>query len=102
MRAEINRLGCEDLLASGAVITGGATQLPGMAELAEEILGIPVRAGVPKGVGGLADVVKTPAFATGVGLVQYGAKASGEIRVREAEDRGSLFGRVRRMFSNAF
>ena len=73
IKAEIARLGCEDLLASGAVITGGATQLPGMVELGEEILGLPVRRGVPKGVGGLAEVVKTPGFATGVGLVQYGA-----------------------------
>ena len=38
--AEIMRLGCEDMLASGAVITGGATQLPGMAELAEEVLAV--------------------------------------------------------------
>ncbi len=67
VKAEIMRLGCEDMLASGAVITGGATQLPGMAELAEEVLGIPVRLGMPKGVGGLADVVKSPAFSTGVG-----------------------------------
>src|SRR4030095_12286466 len=73
IKAEIARLGCEDLLASGAVITGGATQLPGMVELGEEILGLPVRLGVPKGVGGLAEVVKTPGFSTGVGLVQYGA-----------------------------
>ena len=48
-QAEIVRLGCEDLLASGAVITGGTTQLPGMTELGEEILGIPVRRGRPQG-----------------------------------------------------
>ena len=54
-------------MASGAVITGGTTQLPGMTELAEEILGIPVRRGVPKGVGGLAEVVRSPTFSTGVG-----------------------------------
>src|ERR1044071_1709972 len=73
IKAEIARLGCEDLLASGAVITGGATQLPGMVEVGEEIRVLPVRLGVPKGVGGLAEVVKPPSFATGVGLVQYGA-----------------------------
>src|SRR4029450_6972 len=74
VKAEIARLGCEDMLASGAVITGGATQLPGMAELGEEILGIPVRLGVPHGVGGLVDVVKTPGFSTRVGLVHHGAR----------------------------
>lgn len=102
VKAEIARLGCEDMLASGAVITGGATLLPGMAELGEEILGIPVRLGVPKGVGGLAEVVKSPAFSTGVGLVQYGATAQGAVRAVQAPTRVGLFGRVRKALSSAF
>lgn len=68
----IHSTGYEDLLASGVVITGGATLLRGMPELAEDILGLPVRLGVPTAVGGLADVVRSPMYATGVGLVQYG------------------------------
>lgn len=60
-------------LASGVVITGGTTQLEGMPDLAEQILGLPVRRGAPTGVGGLLDVVRGPAYATGVGLVKYGA-----------------------------
>jgi len=104
VKAEITRLGCEDMLASGAVITGGATQLPGMAELAEEVLGIPVRLGMPKGVGGLADVVKSPAFSTGVGLVQYGASQQ-SLSVRPntpARSGGGIFSRLRRVLSSAF
>ena len=69
---EIQRTGYEDLLASGVVITGGATLLKGMPELAEDILGLPVRQGVPSNIGGLVDVVKSPMYATGVGLVMYG------------------------------
>jgi cell division protein FtsA len=69
----IAETGFGDMLASGAVITGGTTQLDGMPELAEQILGLPVRRGAPIGVGGLMDVVKSPAYATGVGLVKYGA-----------------------------
>ena len=102
VKAEIARLGCEDMLASGAVITGGATQLPGMAELGEEILGIPVRLGVPKGVGGLAEVVKAPGFSTGVGLVQYGAGQQGAIKPIATPARPGLFGRVRKAISSAF
>jgi cell division protein FtsA len=104
VKAEIMRLGCEDMLASGAVITGGATQLPGMAELAEEVLGIPVRLGMPKGVGGLADVVRSPAYSTGVGLVQYAASQqslSGRTANTPARSSG-LFSRLRRVFSSAF
>ena len=71
---EIQKCGYEDLLASGVVITGGSTLLQGMPELAEEVMGLPVRRGLPKNIGGLVDVVKSPMYATGVGLVLYGAK----------------------------
>ena len=103
VKAEIVRLGCDDLLASGAVITGGTTQLPGMTELGEEILGIPVRRGLPKGVGGLAEVVRGPAFSTAVGLVQYGVSRQKADRGTDAPvKRGGLFSRLRRTLSSAF
>jgi len=71
---EIQRSGYADLIPAGVVITGGSTLLDGMPELAEEVLGLPVRIGYPQGVGGLVDVVKSPMYATGVGLVMYGAE----------------------------
>lgn len=72
-RHVIAETGFSEMLASGVVITGGTTLLDGMAEHAEAILNLPVRRGSPTGIGGLIDVVKSPAFATGVGLVKYGA-----------------------------
>src|SRR5215813_8222051 len=82
---EIQKCGFEDLLASGVVITGGSTLLAGMPELAEEVLGLPVRRGMPRGIGGLVDVVKSPMYATGVGLVVYGARHTDRrlFRIRE-------------------
>jgi cell division protein FtsA len=71
---EIVRSGFEDLLAAGVVITGGTALLTGINELAEQIFDMPVRKGIPSGVGGLADVVNSPAYATGVGLIFYGSK----------------------------
>lgn len=71
---ELQRSGYADLIPSGVVITGGSTLLDGMSELAEEVLGLPVRQGFPQGVGGLVDVVKSPMYATGVGLVLYGIR----------------------------
>jgi len=103
VKAEVQRLGCEDMLASGAVVTGGATQMPGITELGEEILGIPVRRGMPKGVGGLAEVVRSPTFSTAVGLVHYGM---GRTTVAEtgapAVKRSGLFGKLRRTLTNVF
>jgi cell division protein FtsA len=71
---EIVKSGFEDLIASGVVITGGTCILPGMPEMAEQIFNLPVRRGVPRDIGGLTDVVNSPVFATGVGLVKYGSR----------------------------
>jgi cell division protein FtsA len=72
VQAELRRSGFDDLLSSGIVITGGSSAMQGMVELGEEIFHLPVRLGIPRYVGGLSDVVKTPRMATGVGLLLYG------------------------------
>ncbi|MCK6622097.1 MAG: cell division protein FtsA [Calditrichaceae bacterium] len=61
-----------DLMAAGAVITGGAALLEGTAKMAEDIWGMPVRLGVPKTLGGLTDSVRSPIYSTAVGLCLYG------------------------------
>jgi cell division protein FtsA len=71
---EINKAGYEKSLNSGLVLTGGGAQLEGMSEIAEQIFDLPIRRGLPVGVGGLADHVSNPAFATAVGLVLYAAR----------------------------
>ncbi len=91
---EVERNGFSELLTSGVVITGGSTLLPGMTELAEEILGVPVRRGVPRGIGGLVDVVKSPVYATGVGLVVYGARHQDRSMFRIREE--NVFKKVKR------
>ena len=70
---EIRRAGYEKSLNSGIVLTGGGAMLEGMAEIAEQIFDLPVRRAAPEGVGGLADHVNSPAFATSVGLVRLHA-----------------------------
>lgn len=70
---EITKSGYGGLIASGIVLTGGSAILPGMPELAEQIFNLPVRRGNPLDIGGLTDVVNSPIYATGVGLVKYGS-----------------------------
>ncbi|HUQ25230.1 MAG TPA: cell division protein FtsA, partial [Burkholderiales bacterium] len=65
--------GFEELLSSGVVLTGGSAVMHGMVELGEEIFHMPVRMGVPRYSGGLADVVRAPRYATAVGLLLEGA-----------------------------
>jgi len=70
--AEMRKAGVWDLLTSGIVLTGGASQMEGAPELAEQIFDMPVKVGYPSGLGGLMQSAGSPIYATGVGLVLYG------------------------------
>jgi len=72
VQAELRRSGYEELLSSGIVITGGCASLRGMVELGEEIFHMPVRLGVCNYKGNLQEVVHTPRYSTGVGLIMAG------------------------------
>jgi cell division protein FtsA len=80
VRKRIEDTGMLEQLSAGAVLTGGGVLMEGMTEFAEEILGMPVRLGVPVGVRGITQLVAGPQYATGVGLVQYGANALAQAR----------------------
>lgn len=69
---ELQRSGYEELLGAGVVLTGGSAKMEGVTDLAEEVFHTPVRLGMPQHVTGLADVVRNPVHATGVGLLLFG------------------------------
>lgn len=93
---EVTRSGYGDLLASGVVLTGGSSLLNGMAEMGEQIFNMPVRIGYPRGMSGLTDLVNSPMYATGVGLVIYGSENGGATRFKVGD--GNLFGKVTERF----
>ena len=90
---EIRRAGYEKVLNSGVVITGGSASLEGLPEVAERVFDMPIRGGVPAGIGGLVDVVASPSYATGVGLVLYGLRSRTN-RLLPRELVGNPLGRV--------
>jgi cell division protein FtsA len=94
VRREIGKSGYEDHLVSGIVMTGGSTLLPGIIEMAERIFNVPVRQGVPTNVTGLVDVVSSPVYATGTGLLLYGLGQQDRnlFRIRDSDP---LFYKVR-------
>ncbi len=61
-----------NLMAAGAVITGGGAMLGSTIDLAEKLWGVPVKLGIPKYIGGLTESVRNPIYATAVGLTFYG------------------------------
>ncbi len=90
---EIASSGYKHLLSTGIVLTGGASQLQGAAELAEFILEMPVRRGGPQGIGGLEDVISSPVYSTAVGLLLYGAKNRTEIRFK-VRDEAKVYSKI--------
>jgi len=105
--AELRRSGFEDVIGSGIVLTGGSSKMEGMIDLAEEVFHMPVRLGIPQGVGGLSGVVHNPIYATGVGLVLYGARARGGSRFGLAPQApavglGGVLGKMKSWFQGNF
>jgi len=78
---EVVRAGFEDKCSAGVVLSGGTSLLHGIEELGEQVFEMPVRVGRPTGIGGLIDVVNSPMYATGVGLVIYGSRNAARRRI---------------------
>ena len=101
---EIYRAGMENMVASGMVLTGGTALLEGVTEIAESIFSLPTRIGTPQGLRGLADVVNNPMYATGVGLVLYGARyqqtEKKKFRIRDRHIFNRLMNRMKRWFKD--
>jgi cell division protein FtsA len=99
---EIRRAGYEKSLNSGIVLTGGGAILDGMPEIAEQIFDLPIRRGCPTGVGGLADHVNSPTFATAVGLALYAARNTAAETGATSFYSGALVRRLRTLFKEFF
>jgi len=103
-RRSLVTAGMENRIPSGVVLTGGCSALEGLLDLAEEIFEAPVRPGIPTDVGGLQDVVRSPMYATGVGLALFGSargndgRRQSRFRIRDE----SIFSRVRQRMRDWF
>jgi cell division protein FtsA len=97
---EIRNAGFENSLNSGLVLTGGGALLKGIPEIAQQVFDLPIRRGVPAAVGGLADHVNSPAFATAAGLVMYAHRnhVGESARPVGAGALGRVAGRLRTLF----
>ncbi len=98
---EMQKSDLMELMAAGAVITGGGAMLPGTVELAERIWGVPVKLGVPKYLGGLTESVRSPIYSTAVGLTLYGHRFHEDSLIRRRKD-GNLWDGVLNSFNRLF
>lgn len=103
VQEELRRSGFENLVAAGIVLTGGASRVEGAAELAESVFNMPVRLGSPQHVSGLTDVLDSPSYATGVGLLIYGQKQQqNETVLSKGNNQNGLWARMKRWFQGNF
>lgn len=98
-RREVLKSGYEDQVAAGVVLTGGSNEMEGMVEVAERVFELPVRRGVPLGIGGLVDIVNSPMYATSVGLVLYGMRED-EMGISGGLGDRNLFNKVLQRMKN--
>ncbi|MBC2735810.1 MAG: cell division protein FtsA [Desulfobacteraceae bacterium] len=101
-KREVYRAGLENSIPSGLVLTGGTSLLEGTTEIAESVFNLQTRLGKPQGITGLVDVVNNPMYATGVGLVLYGAKNQTEkkFRIRDAHIFNRIVTQMKRWFKD--
>ena len=103
MQQVLRESGFEELLSSGVVLTGGSAVMRGMVELGEEIFHMPVRVGIPRYTGSLAEVVRSPRYATAVGLLLEGVSQvqQGQIS-RQSGSVRAVLARMREWFQRNF
>jgi cell division protein FtsA len=104
LNREIVKSGYRELIASGVVLTGGTALLDGITDIGERILDLPVRVGYPNSVGGLSEIVKSPMYATAVGLILFGRTHAADSNYQKKN--GSMFTKfthgVKNWFAEAF
>lgn len=100
VREELGRSGLSGALSAGAILTGGTSSLPGIETLAETVLAMPARVGIPGAANNLGESFRSPAFAAAVGVVAYGCRvelATAPVPARSSTV-GGLLDAVRRLF----
>jgi len=95
VRNIVRESGYEDMVSSGIVLTGGTSMMPGMVELAEQVFLKPARIGTPEYRGHLHEVLRSPRYSTGLGLLMEGQAQL--MRGRRVSQGGSFQGVVSRM-----
>ncbi len=104
IQGELQRSGFADMIPAGIVLTGGAAKMDGVIELAESVLKMPARLGLPHNISGHENIVDNPIYATAVGLLLYGVQQQ-QSGIRSASFAGAgegLWGRFKGWFQGNF
>jgi cell division protein FtsA len=101
---EMAKIGRENLIPAGGILTGGGALLRGLKEISEDILDLPMRLGIPQKVEGLSEVISSPDYATAIGLIKYAQKEEFPIYEKRfaRRKRRSFFRKIKDWFEEIF
>ena len=102
IKEELSKAGFIGMLPAGVVLTGGSSKMKETKALAEQVLEMPTRVGVPYDVHGLTDIVNDPVHSTGIGLVKYAIMSKGLPLEAGAMNKKNVFTRMKSWFSELF
>ncbi|HMP72693.1 MAG TPA: cell division protein FtsA [Kiritimatiellia bacterium] len=75
IRMRIARGKFAHVLGAGVVLTGGGASMAKVADLAEQVFGLPCRIGTPRNISGFASTINSPEYAAPVGLLNYAQRS---------------------------
>jgi cell division protein FtsA len=99
---ELNKIGKSGLLPAGAVFTGGGSKIPGLTELAKEVLALPASLGYPIDMMSSTEQVHDLAFSTAIGLVKWGSglQSSGKRPIQTSAFVSKISDQVQKFFKS--
>ena len=102
IKKEFSKQGFIGMLPAGVVLTGGSSKMREMTILAEQVLEMPVRIGIPHDVNGLTEIITDPIYSTGVGLVKYASSNKGGAVTGGRLTQKNVFTRMKGWFNEFF
>jgi cell division protein FtsA len=102
IRNELAKEGVDESLPSGLVFTGGASLTKGLVDLSQRLLPLPVRVGRPHKLGGLSEMISSPAYSALVGLIQLGFEESEDLKYYSTIHQQSGVKKIRSQMSRFF
>ena len=102
IRKEFLKQGFIGMLPAGVVLTGDSSKIQEMATLAEDVLDMPARIGIPRDVNGLSEIITDPIYSTGVGLIKYASLNKGHGIPAGMLTQKNVFTRMKGWFNEFF